>query len=104
MGHRLEIKETREGDTYVLALNGRLDTLTAPLLDTKARRIVSESRSADIVVEMGECPYVSSAGLRVIVAMQKRSSAGGSLRFRNVMPGVMGIFQATGFDRILKLE
>ena len=53
---------------------------------------------------MAACDLVSSAGLRVIVAMQKRAATGGSLVFRNVVPEVMEVFQMTGFDKILTFE
>ena len=58
----------------------------------------------DVVVDMADCEFVSSAGLRVIVAMQKRAVVGGSLAFRNVQPDVMDVFTMTGFDKILTIE
>ena len=53
---------------------------------------------------MSKCEFVSSAGLRVIVAMQKRAATGGSLVFRSVVPDVMDVFTMTGFDNILTFE
>ena len=96
----MEIKVIDEGKPYAIALIGRLDTNTAPQLEEFAGGLHGKQVS-DIAVDMAECDFVSSAGLRVIVAMQKRAAAGGSLVFRNVQPEVMEVFQMTGFDKIL---
>ena len=81
----MEIVVMQEGTPYVFALQGRLDI-------------------QDIVVDMAGCDFVSSAGLRVIVAMQKRAAVNGSLVFRNVQPDVNDVFEMTGFDKILTFE
>lgn len=90
-------------------IHAELDRRLCPVraqhqLDVVANRIFAANRAADIVVDMEKCAYVSSAGLRVIIAMQKRTSAGGSLRFCNVSAGVMDVFVSTGFDTILSFE
>ena len=99
----MEIKVIDEGKPYTIALEGRLDTNTAPQLEEFAGTMYSNG-VADIAVDMAACDFVSSAGLRVIVAMQKRAAAGGSLVFRNVQSEVMDVFSMTGFDRILTFE
>ena len=70
----MEIKVVEEGKPCVVALLGRLDTNTSPELEEFAGKLY-EKGVADIAVDMAECPFVSSAGLRVIVAMQKRAAA-----------------------------
>lgn len=99
----MEIKVLDEGTPYVIALEGRLDTNTSPQLEEFAGGLYEKSVS-NIVVDMAACDFVSSAGLRVIVAMQKRAATGGSLVFRGVVPEVMEVFQMTGFDKILTFE
>ena len=99
----MEIKVIDEGKPYVIALEGRLDTNTSPQLEEFAGGLYDKGVS-DIAVDMVACDFVSSAGLRVIVAMQKRAATGGSLVFRNVVPEVMEVFQMTGFDKILTFE
>ena len=96
----MEIKTIDEGTPYVFSLEGRLDTNTSPQLEAFAEKLYGEDVS-NIVIDMSKCEFVSSAGLRVIVAMQKHVSAGGSLVFRGVVPEVMDVFQMTGFDKIL---
>lgn len=99
----MEIKVLEEGKPYAIALVGRLDTNTSPELEEFVGGLYDKG-VADIAVDMAECSFVSSAGLRVIVAMQKHAAAGGSLVFRNVVPEVMDVFQMTGFDNILTFE
>ena len=99
----MEIKVIEEGKPYVIALEGRLDTNTAPQLEAFAGELYEKDVN-DIVVDMDKCDFVSSAGLRVIVAMQKRATANGSLVFRSVVPEVMEVFEMTGFDKILTFE
>ena len=99
----MEINVVEEGTPCVLELVGRLDTNTSPQLEEFAGGLYDKGTN-DIVVDMAACDFVSSAGLRVIVAMQKRASAGGSLAFRNVQPEVMDVFEMTGFDSILTIE
>lgn len=99
----MEIKVIEEGKPCVVALVGRLDTNTSPKLEEFAGNLYEKGVN-DIAVDMAECPFVSSAGLRVIVAMQKRAATSGSLVFRNVQSEVMEVFEMTGFDNILTFE
>ena len=99
----MEIKVIDEGTPYVFALDGRLDTNTSPQLEEFAGGLYDRGVS-EIAVDMSSCGFVSSAGLRVIVAMQKRAATGGSLVFRGVVPEVMEVFEMTGFDKILTFE
>ena len=99
----MEIKVLEEGEPYAIALVGRLDTNTSSELEEFVGGLYDKGIN-DIAVDMAECAFVSSAGLRVIVAMQKRAATGDSLVFRNVLPEVMDVFQMTGFDNILTFE
>jgi anti-anti-sigma factor len=99
----MEIKILEEGTPTIFALEGRLDTNTAPQLEEFSNGLF-ENGKKNLVVEMGACDFVSSAGLRVIVAMQKRVVNDGSLVFKNVQPDVMDVFEMTGFSKILTFE
>ena len=99
----MEIIVREEGKPTVFALKGRLDTNTSPQLEEFAGKLFDDG-VVDLVVDMAECDFVSSAGLRVIVAMQKRVTGNGSLVFRNVVPDVMDVFEMTGFSKILTFE
>ena len=99
----MEIVVKQEGTPFVFALEGHLDTTTSPQLDEYASSLAAKGIK-DIVVDMAKCEFVSSAGLRVIVAMQKRAAVEGSLKFTGVVPDVMDVFEMTGFDKILTIE
>ena len=99
----MEIVLKEEGKPTVIALVGRLDTNTSPQLQDYAQKLYAKGVN-DIAIDMGQCEFVSSAGLRVIVAMQKRAATGGSLVFRGVISDVMDVFEMTGFDKILTFE
>lgn len=99
----MDIKLIEEGNPTVFALVGRLDTNTSPQLEEYANELF-ENGKLNIVVDMTECDFVSSAGLRVIVAMQKRVVNDGSLVFRGVQSDVMDVFEMTGFSKILTFE
>lgn len=99
----MEIIVSEEGARTVAALKGRLDTTTSPQLEQLSQEL-HDKGAVDLVVDMSGCDFVSSAGLRVIVAMQKRAVVEGSLVFRSVQDGVMDVFRMTGFDTILSFE
>ncbi len=96
----MNITSREEGGKTLIALEGRLDTNTSPQLE-EFMGTQFDAGKKDFEVDMAACDFVSSAGLRVIVAMQKRVVNNGSLLFRNVQPEVMDVFEMTGFSKIL---
>ena len=98
----MEIVVQQEGTPYEIALEGRLDTQTSPQLDEFATKLYKRGIN-DIIIDMSECEYVSSAGLRVLVSLQKRATSGGSLALRNVQPDVMDVLEMTSLDQVLTL-
>ena len=99
----MEIVIKEEGKPTVFAIEGRLDTNTSPQLEEFVGELFNKGVN-DLRVDMEKCEFVSSAGLRVIVAMQKRVVNEGSLVFCNVVPEVMDVFEMTGFNKILTFE
>lgn len=98
----MEIIKTREESTLILALQGRLDTNTAPLLE---QTLTEELDGVtELVLDFEEIDYISSAGLRVLLATQKRMKKQGSMKLVNVSEVVNEIFEVTGFLTILKIE
>jgi len=91
-----------EGTTLTVALEGRIDTLTAPQLETELAPLL-EGVTA-LVLDFAQVAYISSAGLRVLLTTHKKMlSAGGSLTIANAMPAVREVFDITGFSDILTL-
>ncbi len=99
----MEARLLEEGTLNVIVVEGRLDVNSAPKLDKIAEELHDKGK-VNIAVDLEGCDFISSAGLRVIVAMQKRAAKRGSLVFRGVQPTVMDVFSMTGFDNILVFE
>ena len=96
----IEIKTTVEAT--VIEVAGRLDTITAPMLDKTINEDISGVKN--LILDMKEVAYVSSAGLRVLLSAQKKMQKVGSMKVRNVCAEVMEVFEMTGFADILVIE
>ena len=96
----MTIQRKAEGSSLTLTLEGRLDTTTAPQLEIKngLKGVTS------LTIDMKDLVYVSSAGLRVILAAQKQMNRKGKMVIRNVCSTIMEVFEVTGFTDILTIE
>lgn len=92
----------REGTALTAALGGRLDTTTAPQLETALKKALPGV--TELTVDMAELDYLSSAGLRVILAAQKQMNRQGKMTVRHVNGTIMEVFEVTGFVDILTIE
>ena len=91
----MEIKKNQEGNKLTLAPVGRIDTITAP--DFEAA-IVTDGVD-ELVFDLAQVDYISSAGLRVLLSAQKRM-AGKSMKIANAKQAVKEVFDITGFSDI----
>ena len=98
----MTINITTEGTNATVALEGRLDTTTAPQLEAELSAIPESMET--LVLDMSALEYLSSAGLRVILAAHKRMSRRGGLIVRHVNETIREIFDVTGFTDILTIE
>ena len=98
----MTINKTTEGSKTTLALEGRLDTNTAPQLEDEIKANIEGV--TELVFDLKELVYVSSAGLRVLLSAQKIMNKQGSMVIRNANEEVMEIFEVTGFVDILSIE
>lgn len=98
----MTIKLTKNDSEMVVALTGRLDTTTAPSLEQSLNENTGEVKS--LVFDMSALEYISSAGLRVLLAAQKRMQKQGSMKLTGVSEEVMEVFEMTGFADILTIE
>ncbi|MCL2108445.1 MAG: STAS domain-containing protein [Oscillospiraceae bacterium] len=98
----MEITKVQYADTCILALSGRLDTVTSKQLQdalTETAPLVSA-----IELDLAEIAYISSAGLRVLLLGEKNAKATGkTFALKNVTPDVMDVFNMTGFSNILTI-
>lgn len=92
----------KNGSTLEIALEGRLDTVTAPDLD-KALTPMPEDIDT-LVYDLGKLEYISSAGLRVILRAHRSMRMGGKTKVLNANPVVRQVFSVTGFDDIAEFE
>ena len=98
----MEILKTREDASLVLALVGRLDTVTAPALEAEVSN--SLDGVTQLVMDFEKLDYISSAGLRVLLAAQKRMNKQGNMTVKNVNADIREVFEITGFCDILTIE
>ena len=85
-----------------IAIVGRLDTVTAPDLESFIG--AQFDGASALTIDCKELAYVSSAGLRVLLATQKKVGKGGAMKLINVCEAVMEVFEMTGFADILVIE
>ena len=98
----MDINKTKNGETLELALVGRLDTSTAPALEEVVNAEVENTK--ELIFEFKNLEYISSAGLRVLLACQKKMNAAGKMVIKNVSEDIMEVFDITGFSDILNIE
>lgn len=97
----LTITKTVENGKAVVQPEGRLDTITAPEMESAVREILPGL--TDLTLDLAKLEYISSAGLRVLLAAQKAMNTQGKMTVTNVNETVMEIFEVTGFSDILTI-
>ena len=98
----LNITKNAVGDVLTVSLEGRLDTVTAPQLDASLRGSMDGMK--ELILDLRDLEYISSAGLRVLLSAQKAMAKNGSMKLINVGDILMEIFEVTGFADILTIE
>lgn len=98
----MEIKKTANGSELTIALEGRLDTSTAPQLEAEIKEGLNGV--TDLTLDFSKLDYISSAGLRVILASQKIMNKQGKMAITNVNETIQEILDVTGFNDILTIK
>ena len=98
----LEIKDELVGEIRVLALEGRLDTDTSADLELAVQDFLQEG-SSDFVIDLQGVGYVSSAGLRVLLALAKSLEGKGRLRLCALNQTVRQVFDVAGFTQLFSI-
>jgi anti-sigma B factor antagonist len=98
----MTITKTQNGPVLALTLEGRLDTATAPELEAELKS--SLDGVTDLTLDFEQLAYLSSAGLRVLLAAQKQMTKQGAMVIRHVNETIMEVFEVTGFSEILTIE
>lgn len=98
----MKILKQTAGSTLSIALSGRLDTTTSPELEKEIKADISQV--TELIFDFTELEYISSAGLRVLLAAHKIMSKQGKMVIRHVNETIMEVFDITGFCDILTIE
>ena len=98
----MTITKKQDAGKLTVELEGRLDTATSPQLEAELR--TSVNGITELVFDFEKIDYISSAGLRVLLAAQKVMNKQGEMKIKNVKPEIMDIFEVTGFIDILNIE
>ena len=98
----MDIKKTKNDTTLTLAIQGRIDTTTAPQMEAELRSDIDGV--TELYLDFTGVEYVSSAGLRVLLSAQKLMSRQGKMVLSHVNESVMEVFEVTGFSDILTIE
>ena len=98
----LNIKKTVENGTAAVALEGRLDTTTSPQLEEEVKALLPGLST--LILDFAALEYISSAGLRVLLAAQKQMNRQGEMKIIHVNEVIADIFEVTGFSEILTVE
>lgn len=98
----MNITKTVNESTLNIALEGRMDTTTAPQFDEELKDSIGGCK--ELIIDFEKLEYLSSAGLRVLLATQKTMNKQGKMIIRNVNEPIMEVFEMTGFVDILTIE
>ena len=98
----LNINKTIENGKAALSLEGRLDTVTSPALEAELKTALDGV--SELTMDFEKLEYISSAGLRVLLAAQKEMNKRGVMKLTHVGETIMEIFEVTGFSDILTIE
>ena len=99
----LNINKKQNGREMVIELDGRLDALTSPMLESELSGCLNDV--GKLIFDMEKMRYISSAGLRVLLFGQKlMADNNGSMTLIHVCPEVEEVFDVTGFSSVLNIE
>lgn len=98
----MTITKNQDGEKLLIALEGRLDTTTAPNLEAELKTALNGITS--LTFDLKGLEYISSAGLRVLLSAQKTMNKQGEMTITGANETIMEIFDVTGFVDILNIE
>ena len=98
----LNIIKNLDHKTLTIALEGRLDTTTAPQLETELKSDIADVTL--LIMDFEKLDYISSAGLRVLLSAQKVMNKQGTMKIIHVSDAINDIFEVTGFSDILNID
>ena len=97
----MTINKTQNGSSLTVAIEGRLDTTTAPQLEAELK--ASLGGITDLTMDLSTLEYISSAGLRVLLSAQKIMNKQGEMKVAGANETVKEVFEVTGFSDFLNI-
>lgn len=97
----MEIRKNQNGSELTVSLIGRLDTTTAPALESTLKQSLNDITA--LTLDFAELEYISSAGLRVLLSAQKQMNKQGKMTLLHVNENIKEVFDITGFSDILTI-
>ena len=98
----MTIYKEMNGTELKIALEGRLDTMSAPELEAVINQ--NQENAESLTIDFSKLDYISSAGLRVLLSAHKAMSTKGGMKVTNINEIVREVFEVTGFADILTIE
>lgn len=99
----MEIWERTLGDIYVVGISGRIDSINSKDIEARLDSLINNER-AKIIINLAEVDYISSVGLRILLAaLKKQKEKQGTIKIVSLQPFVRDIFKMTGFDKIFSI-
>ncbi len=98
----MNITSETNGEAVVVRLEGSLDTTTAPTVQEALDGFVEEGHSL-VIIDFGPTDFVSSAGLRILLATAKKLRPSGELKLFGLNPSVLEVFEMSGFSTIFAI-
>ena len=98
----MEIFKKQDGSNLTISLEGRLDTTTAPQLESELKQSLDGVQALEF--DLAKLDYISSAGLRVLLSAQKTMNKQGEMKVTGANDELKEIFDVTGFVDILNIE
>jgi anti-sigma B factor antagonist len=97
----MEIEKSNNGEKLDVKLVGEIDAMNANDIESELLKQLEGVK--EIIFDLSQLSYISSAGLRVLLSMQKLMKKQGSMEVRNTQDDVMQIFKVSGFVRLLNI-
>ena len=98
----MTIEKKTDGSAYTLALEGRLDTISAPEFEAALKQVLEDAQT--LTLDFSKLEYISSAGLRMLLVAQKAMAPKGGMKVTHVNEMVNEVFEITGFSDVLTVE
>ena len=98
----MEIIKSIDKRTLTVKIIGEVDSVTSPILESSLKADIN--KVDNLILDLDQCTYVSSAGLRIFLAARKHLSTDNEMTIINASPSVMDVLELTGFTKILNIE